>query len=181
MLMRRVWGSLSSVADLDSVATAHITQTERRGKTFLGAGGKILSSIAKAITGSGQPSRSIMRDVAGPTAAPPEVAESKPAQGTLDSISQAIVVSTREAQWNRAKDGKIHSAPVVAAVVPADTAPAARLLGGLDAKLAEKPWVHEIYSEKAGRIGPEGEGLNPVDVAVDDVIREGIQKLKAKL
>ncbi|KAJ3263394.1 hypothetical protein HDU77_010762 [Chytriomyces hyalinus] len=157
-------------------------ESEKKSKTFLGAGGKILAGIAKAITGGPKASKSIMKEATmGATertamkVSGPSITSGKSNGGTIESISEAIVLNTRETQWNNAESGKT----AVKSVAASSASNAGkRHVGAMDAQLAGKPWVKDVYEEN---VQTGYDALNPVDVAVDDVIREGLQKLKAKL
>ncbi|KAJ3131054.1 hypothetical protein HK100_006905 [Physocladia obscura] len=141
-------------------------------KTFLGAGGKILSGIVKAITNGPAVKSSIYNEAA--TLSNGSAVTAKPSM--LDSISQAIVQTTRETMWNSAENG-ITSKPKSNITVGAATGKSELKVSSLDAKLAGKPWVSHVYDSKDSFDG----SVNPVDAAVDDVLAEGISKLKAKL
>ncbi|KAJ3236357.1 hypothetical protein HDU81_010848 [Chytriomyces hyalinus] len=156
--------------------------SEKKSKTFLGAGGKILAGIAKAITGGPKASKSIMNEAtmsaterSAMKVSAPSITSGKSNVGTIESISEAIVLNTRETQWNNAESGK---AAVKSVAESSASNGGKRHVGAMDAHLAGKPWVKDVYEEK---VQSGYDALNPVDVAVDDVIREGLQKLKAKL
>ncbi|KAJ3298405.1 hypothetical protein HDU79_010992 [Rhizoclosmatium sp. JEL0117] len=130
-------------------------------KTFLGAGTKILGGLVKAITGAPIAKGQIYETAAGQTST------STASKSSLESISDAIVDSTRESQWSSASSGKPKHTPK-----ESKSAKKGKRVGELDARLAGKT-LDEIYKKDGAN------GVNPVDVAVDDVLREG--KLRAKL
>ncbi|KAJ3110404.1 hypothetical protein HK100_003048 [Physocladia obscura] len=146
-------------------------KTQQASRTFLGAGEKILSGIVKVITNGSAVKSSIYNEVV--TLSSGSVVTANPSM--LDSISQAIGQAIRETMWNRAENG-VTSKPNLNIPVSAAGKPASKI-SSLDAKLAGKPWVSHVYDSKDSFDG----SVNPVDVAVDDVMAEGISKLKAKL
>ncbi|KAJ3060483.1 hypothetical protein HDU99_005896 [Rhizoclosmatium hyalinum] len=138
-----------------------LVQKAKANKTFLGAGTKILGGLVKAITGAPIAKGQIYETAAGQTST------STASKSSLESISDAIVDSTRESQWSSASSGKPKHTPK-----ESKSAKKGKRVGELDARLAGKS-LDEIYKKDGAG------GVNPVDVAVDDVLREG--KLRAKL
>ncbi|KAJ3062082.1 hypothetical protein HDU98_002006 [Podochytrium sp. JEL0797] len=140
-------------------------EANNKEKTFLGAGGKVLRGIVQAIMGGSHASKSISESSVIPTSS-----TSTKHKSTMETINDAILTSTRESQWNSAKDGKIHTAPTT---VQATTD---RRVGSLDDKLKGKKFVYDAKEE--------GGAANSVDSHVDNVLMEGGAsgfKLKAKL
>ncbi|KAI9339989.1 hypothetical protein BDR26DRAFT_918931 [Obelidium mucronatum] len=145
-------------------------EKEKGKRGFVGASGKILAGVVKAITGAPLVKKTIYEEA---TMTRSNSSSSSKDKSSIESISNAIVVNTREAQWDSASKGRQHK-PRAAAVKDASKGDRRRV-GQLDSKLAGKSFVY-------GAKDAVGDGKNPVDVEVDLVLKEGgIGKLKAKL